>query len=100
MRGGLFKEEPVSASVVLTAEAPEDDISCALLLFAFRDLGLKLYNLGSGGSIGRGYISVERVEAESSDGRRLTLSFEEPMGCRLDDPDSLAAEWMKAWEVR
>lgn len=51
IRRGLFTEEPLKSGVTLTITAPQDDIcGCALLVYALRDLGLGLYNLGSGGA--------------------------------------------------
>lgn len=96
-RGGLFKEEPVSGAVELHITAPNDPVDCALLLYALRDLGAGLYNLGSGGAIGRGYMTKCAIKAEAPDGRRATLTFDTPLVCSLDDPNGLAAEWLEAW---
>ena len=97
IRGGLFKEEPVSGPVALRIAAPEEPLGCALLLFTLRDLGLGLFNLGSGGAIGRGYLAVDTIEAAAPDGRRATLKFDRARTCALDDPEGLAAEWLKVW---
>ncbi len=98
IRAGLFKEEPLKSKVTLTITAPADcKEGCALLLYALRDLGLGLYNLGSGGAIGRGYLNVKTLTAESVD-RTVTLTFPEGGDCTVSDPDGLAAEWMKAWK--
>ncbi|MCC8064915.1 MAG: RAMP superfamily CRISPR-associated protein [Clostridiales bacterium] len=98
IRAGLFKEEPLKSKVTLTITAPADcKEGCALLLYALRDLGLGLYNLGSGGAIGRGYLNVKTLTAESVD-RTVTLTFSEGGGYTVSDPDGLAAEWMKAWK--
>ncbi len=97
IRGGLFKEEPVSGPVVLRITAPEEPVACALLLYALRDLGLGLYNLGSGGAAGRGYLHVERVAAAASDGREAALEFDGALSCSLVDPSGMVEEWLKAW---
>ena len=97
IRGGLFKEEPVSSAVKLSVSVPEDPVACALILYALRDLGMGLYNLGSGGAIGRGYVTVQTIEAAVSDGRRVRLAFDGTLTCTLDDPDGLAAEWLETW---
>lgn len=97
VRGGLFKEEPVSSAVKLTVSAPNEPLACALVLYALRDLGAGLYNLGSGGAIGRGYVTVREINMDAPDGRRAALAFDGPLVCSLDDPDGLAAEWLKAW---
>ncbi len=112
IRAGLFKEEPLKSKVTLTITAPADcKEGCALLLYALRDLGLGLYNLGSGGAIGRGYLNVKTLTAEcwkhteesekrtkESKKRTVTLTFSEGGGYTVSDPDGLAAEWMKAWK--
>ncbi len=98
IRAGMFTEEPLTSKVTLTITAPADcKEGCALLLYALRDLGLGLYNLGSGGAIGRGYLHVEKLTAECG-GRTATLTFPEGGVCTVSDSDGLAAEWMKAWK--
>lgn len=97
IRSGLFKEEPVCSPVRLKITVPNEPMACALILYTLRDLGLGLYNLGSGGAIGRGYLTVSAVEAAAPDGRRTALRFDSPLACSLDDPDGLAAEWLEAW---
>ncbi|MCD7886941.1 MAG: RAMP superfamily CRISPR-associated protein, partial [Clostridiales bacterium] len=89
---GLFVEEPLCSPVTLTVAAQSDcKAGCALLLYALRDLGLGLYNLGSGGSIGRGYLRVEQIEARRGNSR-AKLTFPENEGCVVSDPDGLVAE--------
>lgn len=97
IRGGLFKEEPVSSTVKLTVSAPDEPLACALLLYALRDLGAGMYNLGSGGAIGRGYVAVREIKAVAPDGRQAVLTFDNSLACSLEDPDGLAAQWLKAW---
>lgn len=97
IRGGLFTEEPLCGEVCLRVDAPAEPLGCALLLYALRDLGLGLYNLGSGGAIGRGCLRVKRLEARHADGRTASLRFA-GAGCEASDPDGLFAEWMRAWK--
>ncbi len=61
---GLFTEQPLCSPVTMEIEAPASghDQVCALLVFALRDLGLGLYTLGSGSSVGRGRMNVESIE--------------------------------------
>lgn len=96
IRKGLFTEESLSSDITLRIVAPDDSAQCALLLFALRDLGLGLYQLGSGGSIGRGYIMVQEIESTSPDGRKAYLSFDNHHNCSLDDPNGLISEWTHA----
>ena len=95
--GGLFTEEPLCGEVRLRISAPAEPLGCALLLYALRDLGLELYNLGSGSAIGRGYLRVERLEARHADGRTASLRFA-GAGCEASDPEGLFAQWMRVWK--
>lgn len=98
IRQGLLMEEPLSTPVRLELSVRQgSDVECALLLYALRDLGLGLYNLGSGGAIGRGYVNVSEIAVAGPQGKLAALHFDEERSCRLDDPDDLVAGWMQAW---
>lgn len=98
IRGGLFREEPVSSEVTLRITAPADDcLACALLLYALRDLGMGLYSLGGGAAVGRGYMAVEKIEVAAPEGKTAELVFDGALACSLDDSGGLVAEWLKAW---
>lgn len=99
IRGGLFTEEPLKSGVTLTITAPQDDIcGCALLVYALRDLGLGLYNLGSGGAVGRGYIKVSRIAIACGD-KTADMTFGAD-GCKLNDTDNLVSAWLHTLEER
>ncbi|MCD7886652.1 MAG: hypothetical protein LUG44_03390 [Clostridiales bacterium] len=76
--GALFFRSPLSSrKVVFTVSVPEDQKEVrALLLYALRDLGLGLYNLGSGYAVGRGYVNVEKIEVSDSDGQKAAVTFQ------------------------
>lgn len=97
-RQGLFTEEPLSTLLTLRITAPEEPVLCALLVYALRDLGLGLYNLGSGWAIGRGRIDLEKVEIVTPGGARTTLRFDEKGKIMADDPDELLKTWLNALE--
>ena len=97
MRGSLFKEEPVSGRVELHIAAPDNPIACALLLYTLRDLGLGLYNLGSGGSIGRGFLRVDLIKMSAPDGRRAQLRFNDFSTSKLEDEEGLVEKWLAEW---
>ena len=98
IRQGLLTEEPLSTPVRLELSVRQgSDVECELLLYALRDLGLGLYNLGSGGAIGRGYVNVSEIAVAGPQGKLAALHFDEERSCRLDDPDDLVAGWMQAW---
>lgn len=101
IRKGLFTEEPLSTGLSLQITAPDDPAACGLLLYALRDLGLGLYNLGSGQAIGRGYPRVSSIKAQAADGRTAALCFEAQNGVntvRIQDPDGLFAGWAASFE--
>lgn len=99
IRRGLFTEEPLKSGITLTITAPQDDIcGCALLVYALRDLGLGLYNLGSGGAVGRGYIKVSRI-AIVCGGKTADMTFSAD-GCKLNDTDNLVSAWLHTLEER
>ena len=99
IRGGLFTEEPLKSGITLTITAPQDDIcGCALLVYALRDLGLGLYNLGSGGAVGRGYIKVSRIAIACGE-QTADMTFGAD-GCKLNDTDNLVSVWLHTLEER
>ena len=58
MYGGLFSETPAYGKLRIRVDLEDENKKAAgLLLMALRDLGLGILPLGSGSSIGRGYIS-------------------------------------------
>lgn len=91
MEGALFSEKPLSGRLKLTITAPNEDIKCALLLLALRDLGLGLYSLGSGGSIGRGYLSDVKLQING----RPYLIFQENTLISVEQ-QPLPEQWMAA----
>ena len=99
IRQGLLTEEPLSTPVRLELSVRQgSNMEYALLLYALRDLGLGLYNLGSGGAIGRGYVNVSEIVVTGPEGRQATLRFDGEQCCQLDDPNNLVADWMQAWK--
>ena len=99
IRSGLFNEEPLKSGITLTITAPQDDIcGCALLVYALRGLGLGLYNLGSGGAVGRGYIKVSRIAIACGD-KTADMTFGAD-GCKLNDTDNMVTSWLHTLEER
>ena len=96
---GCLPDEPPKSGVTLHITAPQDDIcGCALLVYALRDLGLGLYNLGSGGAVGRGYIKVSRIAIACGD-KTADMTFGAD-GCKLNDTDNLVSAWLHTLEER
>lgn len=96
IRNGLFTEEPLSCDIELRVTAPDDPVACGLLLYALRDLGLGLYNLGSGAAIGRGYLAVSKICAVLPDGKQAKLLFDRERKCTADDTDGVFKTWLDA----
>lgn len=95
MYKALFAEQPVTATVSWTITAPARAAGCALLLLALRDLGLGLYALGSGSSIGHG--RAEWVHAEIDVPGRQTVTLDSrPHGVALEDPVGVTQGWLDA----
>lgn len=101
IRQGLFREEPVCSKVSLRITAPADcPVGCGLLVYALRDLGLNLVNLGSGDAIGRGRISTDSIRIEIPNGKAASITFDEDRNCTVKDPSGLIAGWLRELEVR
>ncbi len=96
IRGALFCEEPVSGQFALTVRAPQDGVACALLLYALRDLGLGLCNLGGNGAIGRGITAIDRIEICAPQGVSASLGFRQGKPT-LQDPCGLVEAWLNKW---
>lgn len=86
IRKGLFTEEAICSDVELHLRVQECVESyCGYLVYALRDLGLGLYNLGSSGAIGRGYMQVERITVTMPDGQAGELLFDQKRTCTIKD---------------
>ena len=95
MGSGLFSETPVCGEVNMEVLVPaHEEKACALILFALRDLGLGMYNLGSGNNIGRGRLE-NMVITVSVENKQATLKCINGSAV-LDDPDKLTLNWISA----
>lgn len=99
IRGGLFQEKPLSAEVQIRIRVPDEPAYCMLILYALRDLGAGLYNLGSGGAIGRGYFKVASVEVTDSKNEKIKLTFNEAGNCKCVDESRKIAKWSQGLEA-
>ena len=67
MHGALFSTKDVHGKVdirINITNRNNPDQTLALLLFALRDLADGSYNLGSGYNVGKGFITVERIDVK------------------------------------
>lgn len=57
MYGGLFTEKPAYGDITIRVDIEKNsDWACGLILMALRDIAVGILPLGSGSSIGRGYL--------------------------------------------
>lgn len=98
IRGNLFREEPLCTDIKMRITVPDNPKYCILLVYALRDLGAGLYNIGSGGSVGRGYISVDTIQIADCRGRKAVLKFDKDRKCSLQDNEKILEEWAEKLE--
>ena len=111
MNTGLFKEQPVHGQLHIEAaimkggkkdDADGADRSCGLLVLTLRDLALGMFNLGSGYSVGRGFLCADRLTVRRGDGAEAEIVFApktEGSGqveMTVSDPDGIITRCMQA----
>ena len=97
MRGGLFTEEPLASDVNLIVRVPLDcAVGCGLIFYALRDLALQLYPLGSGGAIGRGYLTASKLSISVPKQPLITVRFDGDRNMDIDDSEHTIALWLNA----
>lgn len=100
MNRNLVAQESVAGSVTMKITVPADnEIVCALLLYALRDLALGCLTVGSGYATGRGRIQVKTIEIQAGE-QSAVLHCRENEIRSLDDPDALIKGWMDAVSLR
>ena len=94
MDKSLFSESPVSSGVNIEVVVPENrKDTCLLILYALRDLGIGLYPIGSGSSVGRGYMKGEKLTVDISGKSKVVLTFNEDASCNVEDKDGILQIW-------
>lgn len=100
IQGGLFTEEPICSQIEMRITVPADcKTGCALLVYALRDLGLGLYNLGSGDAIGRGRIHVDTISITAPDEKTVEITFDQEQSCHISDKSGMLQDWLHTLEV-
>lgn len=95
MHRGLFSEESVSGRLTFEIRAPGDmPAGCGLMLFALRDFGLGLFELGSGSAVGRGH--PERLQVQLRCGEKSASLTCEGGKIEISDPNGLIDCWQTA----
>lgn len=76
--GGLFSQKNATGSVCMHFEILEGKLAkeaCALLVLALRDMANGEVTIGSGYSIGKGFIETNQIEIKNSSGEMCTIDF-------------------------
>lgn len=97
MQRGLFSEENVSGKVnlhIAIRKKNEYKKSCALLLFALRDLAIGTMSIGSGYNIGKGIIAVSKIKIfDKINGKQAIIDFDNNT---VTDETQIIEECMKS----
>ena len=91
MNGSLFSEKATAGNVklhILVKDCNHPEKTSALLILALRDLALGMYNLGSGYSIGRGFLNVKEICINALKDQKHAVIRYVPAG-KCDDPDQI-----------
>lgn len=76
--GGLFRQKNTAGKVRMhfgILEGEQANQACALLVYALRDLANGEVTIGSGYSIGKGFIQTDKIEIINSRGETCTIDF-------------------------
>lgn len=99
MYGGLFSEKPVCGRLSIRVELERDsgqdcsDRESGMILMALRDLAMGLVSVGSGSSIGRGYLKGEKITVKEGD---QTLAVIDCQNGRIASGSSYVERCLKA----
>lgn len=92
----LFNENVLSGNLEICLKVKKDAAVCALVLLALRDLGLGMYSIGSGMSVGRGFINVKSIKVENVDNKNASLQFDEQKKMSVKDSGNVFKGWLEA----
>ena len=95
IHGGKFSEKNIAGDVrfvVRIKNRNNQDRSAGLLLMALRDLAIGMVSVGSGSSVGKGFIDVERIEIK----KQGKLAVVYPKEDRIEDDNQLIASCLQA----
>ena len=100
MNGALFSEKPVNGEIKLvisisTKKGQQNaDRTCGLLILALRDLAIGRFNLGSGFSVGKGFIKVHKISIKPDINKKAILKFGEHPD--IDDKDHIVSKCLRS----
>ena len=89
MYGGLFNEKNVSGNLmfhIAIYDRNNPNSTCGLLLMALRDMAVGIMSVGSGYSVGKGIINVERIDiSDYRKKEKAAIVFENEKGIITDE---------------
>lgn len=84
---GIFTTE-INYQLHAGKQTVDDQIAIALLLFSLRDLAMQLFSIGSGASIGRGYVKIDNITMQTKD-KKVVFNMKDK---KIEDETG----WLKA----
>ena len=102
IHSGLFAEKTVSGNLSMHIDIENrnnPDATAGLLVLALRDLAAGVFNLGSGYSVGRGFIQVDLLQLKSvEDGKIAEIDFHSGTIKDADDLFTRCLQAVENWE--
>lgn len=98
MQSGLFSERDAAGNMAIQVDITEQTSPkavCGLLLLALRDVAGGLVNFGSGYSIGKGFMNVDKITIISKDKKECTITYSDVNG-NVEDPNDIIGECLRA----
>jgi excinuclease ABC subunit A len=98
MQSGLFSERDAAGNMAIQVDITEQTSPkavCGLLLLALRDVAGGLVNFGSGYSIGKGFMNVDKITIISKDKKECTITYSDGNG-NVEDPNGIIDECLRA----
>lgn len=97
MQRNMLTEEPISGRWSWQIRVPSDQKRGAMMiLYALRDLGLGLYQLGGTQAVGRGAVRRLNVNIRCGESSAVFTANAETGSLDLRDPDNIVAVWETA----
>lgn len=77
MHTGKFSEKNMAGDFemkIAVGDMNSPDATFALLVMALRDLMIGIYNLGSGYSVGKGFLTIDKVDITDKNNKKAILT--------------------------
>lgn len=100
MQQAMFCEQNAYGDISFNIRINKDenaDAALALIVFALRDLSIGAFNLGSGYSIGKGFINIETITIQTMKGGTVTIF---PQEQRIVDENGVLEAAMKTLDTK